>query len=81
MAGAGIPLLPPAVTFRGKHTPIQIDVTARPWLRPRPCVCCDNTPTRLYAAGWRCEKHAASDLTGAFAAITGKLFDGSLFTR
>jgi len=51
--------------FAGKYTPMDIDTTDRPWLRPKPCdgaPRCPNTPTRLYAQGWRCDTHSDSGL-------------------
>lgn len=71
--------------FRGKYQPLDIDTTTRPWLAPQRCGAaewCTSTPTRRYAFGWRCDDHSApADFTGAFTMITGRLFDGTEFTR
>lgn len=69
------------MAFQGSYTPLRLDTTGRPWLRPKPCVCCASTPTRLYASGWRCEHHATADFSDAFVMITGRLFDGTEFRR
>jgi len=66
------------------YEPLTIDVVSRPWLAPKPCngkPGCRN-PTKLYAAGWRCEKHPpAQPDAESFVVISGRLFDGTEFTR
>lgn len=67
-----------------KYTSMTLDYERRPWLAPKPCngaIACDK-PTKLYAAGWRCDEHPpASPDDTCFIAITGRLFDGTEFTR